>query len=78
MDDDELQAQFEEFVARARRAQASVDQLLPRKTMRYICYFCHKSVTSELPDDAVIRAILVCPECIETKKVIIVEPIAES
>ena len=36
--------------------------------MRYPCYFCGKSVTSELPEDSVIRAILVCPECIEAKK----------
>jgi DNA-directed RNA polymerase subunit RPC12/RpoP len=33
--------------------------------MRYFCYFCGKSVSSELPDDSVIRALLVCPECIE-------------
>lgn len=33
--------------------------------MRYVCYFCSKSVSSELPHDAVIRALLVCPECIE-------------
>jgi hypothetical protein len=42
--------------------------------MRYICHFCYKSVTSELPDDSVIRAILVCPECIAAKRVIIPEP----
>lgn len=41
--------------------------------MRYTCYFCHKSVTSELPDDSVIRAVLVCPECIEAKKITITE-----
>lgn len=39
--------------------------------MRYHCHFCGKSVTSELPDDSVIRSILVCPECIENKKIII-------
>jgi DNA-directed RNA polymerase subunit RPC12/RpoP len=43
--------------------------------MRYVCSFCGQSVTSELPDDSVIRAVLVCPECIEAKRVIIVEPI---
>lgn len=32
--------------------------------MRYGCYHCGKSVTSELPDDSVIRAVLICPECI--------------
>jgi hypothetical protein len=33
--------------------------------MRYHCNFCGKSVTSELPDAAVIRATLICPECLE-------------
>lgn len=33
--------------------------------MRYLCWFCGKSVTSELPDDSVIRATLICPECLE-------------
>ena len=37
--------------------------------MRYPCWFCGKSVTSELPDDSVIRALLVCPECIEAKRI---------
>jgi len=41
--------------------------------MRYFCYICGKSVTSELPDDSVIRAILVCPECIEAKKLLFPE-----
>lgn len=40
--------------------------------MRYVCYFCGKSVSSELPNDSIIRAILVCPECIEAKKIIVV------
>jgi hypothetical protein len=38
--------------------------------MRYFCWCCHKSVTSELPEDSVIRALLVCPECIEANRVI--------
>lgn len=41
--------------------------------MRYYCWFCGKSVTSELIDDSIIRAILVCPECIQAKKIIIPE-----
>jgi DNA-directed RNA polymerase subunit RPC12/RpoP len=41
--------------------------------MRYPCSFCGKSVSSELPDDAVLRAILVCPECIEAKRILIPE-----
>ncbi len=41
--------------------------------MRYRCYFCGKSVTSELPDDAVIRALIVCPECMEKGEIIIPE-----
>ena len=32
--------------------------------MRYVCHFCGKSVSSSLPDDTVIRAIMICPECI--------------
>jgi len=39
--------------------------------MRYHCHFCHKSVTSELPLDTTIRALLVCPECIEANRIII-------
>lgn len=38
--------------------------------MRYHCYTCGKSVSSELPGDSVIRAVLVCPECIEAAAVI--------
>lgn len=38
--------------------------------MRYQCYICGKSVTSELPNDATIRAILICPECIEKQEII--------
>jgi len=45
------------------------------KTMRYSCYFCQKSVTSEVPKDTVIRAILICPECIEARQVIFREDI---
>ena len=39
--------------------------------MRGRCYFCGKSATSELPDDTVIRAMLVCPECIERGRIVI-------
>jgi DNA-directed RNA polymerase subunit RPC12/RpoP len=41
--------------------------------MRYACFFCGKSVTSELPNDSVIRALLICPECMEDEKIIIPE-----
>jgi DNA-directed RNA polymerase subunit RPC12/RpoP len=41
--------------------------------MRYYCFTCGKSVTSELHPDAIIRAVLVCPECIESKKIVIPE-----
>jgi len=41
--------------------------------MRYVCYFCGKSVSTEMPYDSVIRALLVCPECIATGKIIIPE-----
>jgi len=33
--------------------------------VRYHCDYCHKSVTSELDDNAVIRATLICPECLQ-------------
>jgi hypothetical protein len=33
--------------------------------MRLFCWYCHKSVSSELPDGTIFRAIAVCPECIE-------------
>jgi len=32
--------------------------------MRLQCWYCHKSVSSDLPSDAVVRAICVCPECL--------------
>ena len=38
--------------------------------MRGWCWFCEKSVTSELPDDTVIRALLVCPECIGAQRIV--------
>jgi hypothetical protein len=41
--------------------------------MRYPCYFCFKSVTSELPDDCVIRAALVCPECLIEGRIVFKE-----
>jgi len=33
--------------------------------MRLQCYFCGRSVSNEVPQDTVVRALLVCPECIE-------------
>lgn len=32
--------------------------------MRLRCWYCHKAVSTELPDDMLFRAIAVCPECI--------------
>lgn len=32
--------------------------------MRLICYGCGKSVSTEVPDDTIVRAVLVCPECV--------------
>ena len=37
--------------------------------MRLICYYCGKSVSSELPEDAVVRALCACPECIQDGRV---------
>ena len=33
--------------------------------MRIYCWYCYKPVSSILPEDALIRAISVCPECLE-------------
>ena len=33
--------------------------------MRLLCFGCEKSVSSEVPDDTIIRAASFCPECIE-------------
>ena len=32
--------------------------------MRLFCWYCFKSVSSELPNNTLVRAIAVCPECI--------------
>ena len=42
--------------------------------MRLTCYFCGKSVSSEVPTNTTVRALLVCPECIEAGKIEILEP----
>ena len=39
--------------------------------MRLQCYFCGKSVSTNAHKDLIVRAILICPECIEAEKVII-------
>ena len=41
--------------------------------MRLHCWFCQKSVSSEVHHSVVVRATLVCPECIQAGKVIIPE-----
>jgi len=41
--------------------------------MRLFCWCCHKSVSNELPDDTVLRAVAICPECIEQKRVVFPE-----
>jgi len=38
--------------------------------MRLYCYFCGKSVSNEVPDKTVVRALLVCPECIEAGRMV--------
>jgi hypothetical protein len=32
--------------------------------MRLFCFFCGKSVSTEVSDDTILRAVCVCPECI--------------
>lgn len=33
--------------------------------MRLYCFYCGKSVTNEIPDGVIFRAIATCPECTE-------------
>jgi hypothetical protein len=33
--------------------------------MRLLCYGCNKSVSTEVPEETIIRAVMWCPECIE-------------
>jgi len=33
-------------------------------TMKLYCFTCHATVSTELPDDTVVRAITTCPDCI--------------
>lgn len=35
--------------------------------MRLRCFGCMKSVSSEVPDETVVRAMLMCPECLEAE-----------
>lgn len=37
--------------------------------MRLRCTFCSKSVSTEVQDRTIVRAILVCPECLEAGRV---------
>lgn len=32
--------------------------------MRLVCFGCGKSVSTHVEDDTVVRAVLVCPECV--------------
>lgn len=41
--------------------------------MRINCYFCGKSVSTEVPDETVLRAVAVCPECIEAGRIVVPE-----
>lgn len=43
--------------------------------MRIYCWTCGKSVSSELPGDSVLRAVAVCPECIEARRIVFAEDI---
>jgi hypothetical protein len=37
--------------------------------LRLICWICHKSVSNEVSDETVFRAIAICPECIEQDRI---------
>lgn len=39
--------------------------------MRFYCHFCHKAVSTEVQHNAVVRAILCCPECLQEGKVLL-------
>lgn len=41
------------------------------------CYFCGKAVSTEVPDQTIVRAILTCPECVEAEKIQIPSPDTE-
>jgi hypothetical protein len=32
------------------------------------CYNCGKTVSTEVPDSTVVRAVVICPECLERDK----------
>lgn len=42
--------------------------------VRLLCYFCGKSVSTPADKETVIRALLVCPECVESGCIYIPEP----
>jgi phage FluMu protein Com len=41
--------------------------------MRLRCYFCGKSVSTPVEQGTIVRALLVCPECVEAGRIIIPE-----
>ncbi len=44
--------------------------------MKLHCWYCHKAVTTELPEKALFRAIAVCPECIKDSDEAQMHPLA--
>lgn len=66
-----------DFVQRAQAAQAAVDDLLTREqqarerfpddTYRVRCNVCGKSVSNPLPVAVIVRAWVMCPECVEAQ-----------
>lgn len=39
--------------------------------MRLFCYFCSVTVSTEVPEDTLVRALLVCPECIQKGEILL-------
>jgi len=35
------------------------------KMIRLWCWYCHKPVSTPIPEDTIFRALAICPECIE-------------
>jgi hypothetical protein len=46
--------------------------------MRLRCYECGKSVSNEVPDETIVRALLICPECLQRADVTALERALQS
>jgi len=68
--------ELKDYAERMLKAQEAIDAVLSREqqarerqsdgTFRVLCQSCGKSVSSPLPVAVVVRALVVCPECVGT------------